>query len=192
MSHPFALFLDGSPNPAGNGMRLAGAMLEVFGGESSTARLYDMDIRPCRACGACVAECGCRERDGAAELLSRLAVSDLIVVVSPLHFTSLSAPVIAFFSRLQPYWRAKREGRILLPPRRRAGALVVTGGASYPNMFAPARAVAAAAFNSLSIPLAGMATAEGTDDMPVSKNPEALAAARALAKRMLTAIGIDG
>lgn len=185
MTPPRALVLNGSPSPAGNSMRLASAVLEALAADSDTVHLYDERILPCRACGQCAEGNACQIDDAVPGLLRRMAAADLVLIVSPLHFTSLTAPVIALFSRLQPCWRAKREGRDPLPPRRRAGGLAVTAGSSYPNMFAPARSVAAAAFYSLSIPLAGMATAANTDTLPVADNPAALAEARELAAKML-------
>jgi multimeric flavodoxin WrbA len=114
-----------------------------------------------------------------------LIAADFLIAASPIHFSSLSAPLIAFFSRLQPFWPARRRGEAPLPRRPRQAALAVTGGSDYDGMFDPAHSVAAAAFTVLGIPFAGMAAAGGTDNRPAGDNPEALAAAAALAKRML-------
>lgn len=184
------LILNGSPHPDGNGMRLASAMLEVFGG-GEVAHLYREDIRPCLGCGRCDGGIPCFIDDSMPGLLALLSEARLVVVASPLHFTSLTAPVIAFYSRLQPFWRARQAGAALLPERVRRGALVVTAGSEYANMFVPARSVTAAAFNTLPLPFAGMATAAGTDEIPVDENIAALNEARKLAAAMVEALDRD-
>jgi multimeric flavodoxin WrbA len=163
-------------------------MLEVFGGEADIIRLYDSPVRPCRGCGGCAADPVCALDGDLADFPERLAGADCLLIVSPIHFASLSAPLIAFFSRLQPFWRARRRGRDLLARRPGQSALAASGGSDYPGMFAPARAVAAAVAKTLSIPFAGLAAAAGTDRLPVAENPAALAAAARLATEMLAAV----
>lgn len=184
------LILNGSPRSDGNSMCLASAMLEVFGG-GTVAHLYREDIRPCLGCGRCDGGAPCFIDDAMPRLLALLSEARLVVVASPLHFTSLTAPVIAFYSRLQPFWRARRAGAALLPEGDRRGALAVTAGSEYANMFAPARSVTAAAFNTLPLPFAGMATAAGTDAVPAKENAVALNGARELAAAMVESLGDD-
>lgn len=180
-------------------MRLAGAMLEVFaaaGAESETVHLYEQSVMPCRACGCCrgIADAGgmygtvCPLADAMPGLARSLAAADAVVVASPLYFTSLSAPVIAFFSRLQPFWEARGQGRgapTAATGGCRQAALAVSAGAEYDNMFRPARSVAAAAFHSLGLHFAGMATAAGTDRIAAAENADALRGAAELAAMML-------
>lgn len=177
MKTTFTLVLNGSPRVGGNGMALAGAFLEALGGAHTRLDLYKRAITPCVACGICHSTGVCLLPDAMPEILDHIAGADVILVASPLHFTSLSAPVIAFFSRLQPFW----NGAAQLPPRNRHGILAVTGGSRYPEMFRPARSVSAAAFKTLGVPFHGMITASGTDSVPARENSEALGEARALA-----------
>lgn len=196
------LLLNGSPRAEGHSMRLAGAMLAVFaaaGAECEIVHLYEQALSPCRACGCCrkardaggAYETLCPLDDAMPGLARRLEAADAAVVASPLHFTSLTAPVIAFFSRLQPFWEARgRGGAVVMGGRRTAAgrgqaALAVSAGSEYADMFRPARSVAAAAFNSLAFHFAGMATAAGTDRLPAGENAPALHAAEELAATML-------
>ena len=166
-------------------MNLVQAMLAVFGGGGDVIRLYQAPPRPCRACGGCVSGLPCLLDDALDGFRERLERADFLLVASPLHFSSLSAPLIAFFSRLQPFWQASRRGAPIIPPgRRRLAALAAAGGSDYPSMFEPARKVAAAAFVTLGIPFAGMATASGTDRLPAARNALALALAADLAEEM--------
>lgn len=184
-----ALLLNGSPLEHGHSMALAQIVLRDPPADRTTVNLYHENISPCLACMACANGDACPIPDAMPKLTSMLAEADLVLVASPLHFTSLTAPVIAFFSRLQPFWQAAKLGRTpILPQRKRAAALVVTGGGDYPNMFRPARSVAAAAFNSLGLEFVGMASARGTDSLPVEKNGRALAEAGILREAIKKAL----
>lgn len=180
MSGLMSLVLKGSPAAAGNSLRLAAEVLDAVGGDRRIIDLYRSPVLPCRACARCADGNDCPLADGMAEIMGALAAADVLLIASPLHFTSLSAPLIAFISRLQPFWHARRRGAPPLPPRNRQGGLVLTAGSRYPDMFKPARSVAAAAFKSLAIPFVGMATADNTDTLPVVENAAALAAAHDL------------
>lgn len=186
IENPVTLFLNGSPHSRGNSMALAETVSEALPGAKQTIHLYKKYIQPCRDCDNCDDSgiCG-GDADAMPEVLAEVARADFIIMVSPLHFSSLTAPLIAFISRLQPAWRSLQRGGGFLPPKRRLGALLVAAGSSYPDMFRPARSVALAAFNSLSIPFAGMATAADTDKIPVRDNAQAVAEARALASRLV-------
>lgn len=177
-----SLVLNGSPRPDGNSMVLARAVADAMGGEADEEALYRRKITPCRACGACERALPCPLADDMPALLLRLASADVLIVASPLHFTSLSAPVIAFYSRLQPFWRSAERMRETFSFRPREGVLAVTAGSHYPEMFRPARSVTAAVFNTLRIRFAGMATAADTDRVPAAANAEATAVARSLGK----------
>lgn len=184
---PSTLFLNGSPHVAGNGMALAGVMADALPGAKREVRLYDKSIQPCRGCVECFGDgysCGAIVDDMPA-IIADVAQADFLIMVSPLHFSSLTAPLVAFISRLQPAWRKCQSGCGFLPPRRRLGALVLTAGSNYPEMFRPARSVALAAFNSLSIPFIGMAAAADTDRIPILENAAAVVEAKKLAERML-------
>lgn len=120
-----------------------------------------------------------------ANIMRRLAEADCLVIASPLHFTSLTAPTVAFISRLQPWWCLKlSEGRKPPEGRTRWGALLASGGSKYDNMFRPARSVAAAAFRVLGLKFAGAAGAAGSDETPVGENAAALEEIRILAERI--------
>lgn len=178
-----AVVLNGSPHRHGNGMTLAAAIVRAIGGGMDALHLYDMKIAPCRACLSCLEDGCCPIMDDMPAVLTAISGADYVILASPLHFTSLSAPLIACISRLQPLWRSPR--RVLTPVKRRIGALVVTGGGTYPEMFRPARSVALAAFNTLRTEYAGMLGVAETDRLSAADNPAALTEAEALAEKML-------
>lgn len=191
MSGPRSLVLNGSPNAAGNGAHLAGLILDALDGPFESVFLYERKIIPCRDCGVCAAGGNCPLVDDMAQILNTLFRSDVVLLVSPLHFTSLSAPLVAFISRLQPFWQAEKAGWSfpLLTGQRRRGGLVVTAGSEYPGMFEPARAVGAAAFKTLGIRFDGMVAAASTDQTPAAENSIVVADAKWLAEKMLERVG---
>ncbi len=165
-------------------MRLATVVLDGLPGERETVHLYNASVMPCRDCGACAQGSACPIDDDVPGVLEKMFAADLLLIASPLHFASLAAPLISFYSRLQPLWQAEKRA-----PAAPAGALsgiglVVTGGGEYANMFEPARAVTAAVCISLRIPFAGMATAKRTDTVSIGENNDALAEAAVLAGKM--------
>ena len=191
MSAPSTLILNGSPHTDGNSVFLARMVAAALGGHCRIVHLFGERLEPCRACLACRGGGACPIDDAMPAILDKLAGADFVVMASPLHFTSLTAPLVAFISRLQPFWHARNRGGAVdgRPPGRQSGALVVTGGANYPNMFRPARSVALAAFKSLDIPFAGMLAVPDTDRVPARDNFAAHAEAAALADSLRTMRG---
>lgn len=163
--------LNASPHAAGNTMALARALLR--GCRHTRLDLYDMALAPCRGCGACAGGRPCAIADDAPGIIRRLLDADRIVLASPVHFMSLSAPLVALVSRLQAVWQGCAR------PAGRQGALVLTAGSDREQDFGPARSVAAAALNVLGARLACVVQAGGTDALPVCNNTAALTNAAA-------------
>lgn len=184
------LLLNASPNPDGHSMRLAMAVLADLPGECETVHLYQTAITPCLDCGCCSAGQPCPIADDMRGLVARVTEASVLLIASPLHFTSLTAPLIAFYSRLQPLWHraAQGEDQQAIAGNLQAVGLAVTGGGEYKRMFEPARAVTASVCNSLRVRFAGMATAKLTDTLSLPDNPEALAEASSLAQTLQSAL----
>ncbi len=130
-------------------------------GESEILSAYQLAVRPCEACGGCAGGRECVIRDGMERVWEGLVRADCVVVASPLHFSSLSAPLVAVISRWQRVWEARRAGGAG-DGRRRFGVIVATGGAAYPGMFESARRVAAAGFVTLGVEYMGMLSVSAT------------------------------
>jgi len=158
-----AMVLNGSPHGAGHGMRMAEWLLEDLAADVSVVNLYDAGMAPCRGCTACGGLTDCVQKDGAAEAVAEALAADCLVLVSPVHFSSLSAPLVGFISRLQMVWGAGMADGTCAVGEDRPGVLLVSGGSDYPGMFEPARKVAAAAFKTMGREFTGMVCAPGTD-----------------------------
>jgi Multimeric flavodoxin WrbA len=124
-------------------------------------------------------------QDEMSSIRENLHAADMLFLVSPIHFSGLSALMTTFISRLQPEWalsqslsaeKTKESGK--------KGVLVLTAGSLYPNMFEAAKICAAAVFRTLGFTMAGMLTASQTDSIDINKNFQALERAQALGARL--------
>lgn len=177
--------LNGSPRADGNTAGMARRFAACLGGPCDMAGVYGLGVEACRACGGCAGGAGCVVADGMRAVWRGMDWADCIVLASPLHFSSLSGPLVSLIGRFQAAWtRFAAGGGAALADRKRFGVLLATGGAEYANMFAPARSVAAAAFVSLGVEFVGMAGIAGLDGggEAVAKGEEEL---RALADKVL-------
>lgn len=177
------LLLNGSPHGRlGESMALARLVTDRLPGDTVCLDLYEMVVAPCRDCGACAdgGRCPLDAADAMEEVTKGLSWSDVVLMASPLHFTSLSGPLVCCIGRMQRFWNS---GGLNGKPR--SGGLVVTGGTLYRDMFEPARRVGAAAFATLGIAWRGMAAVGNTDCVRVADNPAAQVQAAALAEALL-------
>lgn len=77
--------------------------LEAAGLETETVRLYDLDIRPCRACRRCQRDWSsfhCVQGDDVQELFDRILDSGLTVWAAPIYAWYCPAPMKALLDRL--------------------------------------------------------------------------------------------
>ncbi|HOX07858.1 MAG TPA: flavodoxin family protein [Planctomycetota bacterium] len=87
-----------SPRMDGNTAFVVGRVLEGTGAEG---RVFGMNgIEPCSACMACKGTVRCVKRDGMQAIYEALAVSDLLVVGSPIYLDHISAQAWTFLNRL--------------------------------------------------------------------------------------------
>lgn len=157
------LVLNGSPHSSGNTTALADLFLGCLGEASGgCAReilsAYDLAVAPCTACGGCVGTGVCVVDDGMRLVWEALGRADCLVIASPLHFTSLTAPLVAIISRWQSFWQLRRAvgSPSPVPSVPRCGVVVATGGAEYKDMFECARRVAYAGFVTLGVEPCGV------------------------------------
>lgn len=181
------LIINGSTREAGNTMVLTHAVLREIDGEKQFIHLNEKQVIPCLVCGQCAntGRCVLDKRDDMAAIRAALEKADRLLIASPLHFSSFTARITAFFSRLEPEWRILRKAGKTSADKRGNAGVILTGGALYPNMFEAARIVANAVFLILGRRFVGMVTAAETDTMPVENNAEALKRAANLGRKML-------
>jgi multimeric flavodoxin WrbA/uncharacterized Zn finger protein (UPF0148 family) len=97
------LALVGSPRKLGNAEILAKEMLAALpaGTEREMIRLPELDIKPCRACYACLpADRGCVIGDDMAFLLDRIRAADAVIIAAACYFLGAHTSVKTAGDRL--------------------------------------------------------------------------------------------
>lgn len=70
------------------------------GAETEVVDICTLDIRYCRACGACYAEGTCIQKDDFPDLFNKMLGADGIVIGSPVYLNNISAQLKAVFDRM--------------------------------------------------------------------------------------------
>ncbi|AMP21204.1 hypothetical protein AZF37_08590 [endosymbiont 'TC1' of Trimyema compressum] len=132
------LVLLGSPNKNSITKKLVEKLLiDVDTNNITYFDTYKMTIKPCVDCRYCFKEKGCSiKNDDMGKIYSGLEEADNVILASPMHFGTFSAPIMNVFSRLQTYWSAlnirKEEPNTIL--KRKKGILCMACGAQWLNM----------------------------------------------------------
>ena len=102
-----ALGISGSPRRGGNveilldktllGARDAGAKVEKI-------ILNNLKFRPCQECGGCYKTGICILRDDFRQTYDKIDKADVLIIASPIFFTSISAQTKMMIDRLQSRW----------------------------------------------------------------------------------------
>lgn len=179
----------GSPMKDGNTMALVNEMTHVLEGEVKVIDCYHKNIAPCKDCKYCFHKTGCSIKDDMQEIYEDIEDSDAVIIATPMHFGSVSAPMFTMFSRLQSYWSStyiRKENRTEVKPK--YGILAVTAGSKWMNMELLVEGIAKFAFGHMNAEQIGTVFAKETDQFPVKENKKVLDKAKYLAQR-LNALG---
>lgn len=128
--HENLLIITSSPVKGGNGDALAEAALKVAhesGVNASLVSLRNLEIKPCKACGACAKLGRCFQRDGMGELMPKLHAADVIIFVSPVYYNTIEARGITAINRLYPTFACAQYE---FGPRKRVGVMLTCAGSS--------------------------------------------------------------
>lgn len=111
----------GSPRRGGNTETLVDEVLRgaaEVGAETDKAVLSELDVQPCRACGACRSSGSCVIADDMAALLDRMRACSVWVLGTPVYWWGPTAQMKAFIDRWYGVDRAMFRGRgvILVVP----------------------------------------------------------------------------
>lgn len=100
--------IDGSPHRAGYTSRLIRAFRGSCppGGVWDVWRCYDYPVVPCDDCGYCHLHDGCSKPD-LESFYRLLEEADVLVIATPVHNLSYSAPLKTLLDRTQRYWAAR-------------------------------------------------------------------------------------
>lgn len=94
---------------------------------------YDLNIKPCIDCGYCskhICEC---VFDDMNVIYDKIANADNIIIISPVHVGSISAPLLAIFTRLQIYFANKFVHKLDFPFKKKHGFAIAVSGNNWPG-----------------------------------------------------------
>ncbi len=117
------LIINGSAKKGGECEKL----IEIFneGVGAPVVSAFFEDISPCVDCGGCAGTGECVIKDGMTEVYGKIKEADIIVLASPVYFSSLTGIMMNFLSRLQVFYL---NGDII--KKEKKGILLLTGGGS--------------------------------------------------------------
>ena len=128
--------LNGSPIKNGITKQITDYVFEQIDCEIKTYYAYFVDIKPCIACMYCFKNPNeCVIKDEFQEMMSDFDDADLIVLASPLHFSSFTGKLLSSISRMQYLFALKYEHKQEIPFKNKKGLTIITGGNDYPTMF---------------------------------------------------------
>lgn len=94
---------------------------------------YKIRISPCTACGYCRDISECVFSDDMTEIYSLIRDTDIMIVSSPLYFSSFPSQLKALMDRCQLIWEERKRGGAL--DKSKKGFFICTGGGDYTSMF---------------------------------------------------------
>ncbi len=112
------------------------------GAQVTKLRLYDLDLRGCQACDACLKDGRCIQQDDMQRLYPLLRSVDSIVLAAPVYAMGMPGVPKIMIDRCQPFWGLKYVLRqpLLEPGRRqRRGAFLSCAGTDLPQVFEGSR-----------------------------------------------------
>lgn len=96
------LGISGSPRKGQNCEKMIKASLEVAkerGFETSFVFISNLEVGPCKACGACMEKDSCIIEDDMKEIYEQMITADGIIVASPVYLGNYPAQLKALFDR---------------------------------------------------------------------------------------------
>lgn len=180
----YTLILNGSPRPEGDTHALLTAFRQELKGQVEQIDAYRVSLSPCVDCRRCFQGEGCAIRDGMEEIYQKVRRAQVLVLASPLYFSTLTGPLLSLCSRFQALYAARR-GRGEKGENSKAGLVLLTGGGSTKDP--------ACAFQTAGIILREMGAGQiwkaasiGTDHRPAGEDRETLRLVRDIAGRCNT------
>lgn len=137
------LVLDFSPRKKGNSAGLCAVMAEELaakGGEVASYAIRDIEVKPCKACGACKKKevPFCAQKDDFTAMLPLINECDGIVFAAPVYFGQVPGPAKDFIDRLYCFFNpARPEPLFTVKESKKMAVLLPCGGgdpASYQHI----------------------------------------------------------
>lgn len=130
------VILNGSPDKKGVTKQITDYVFADIDCEISEHWSYYSDIKPCVDCQYCFRNPNlCVIKDDFQNMMEDFREADLIVLASPLHFSSFTGKLLTSISRMQYLFALKYIHNLESDFTKKRGLTIVTGGNDYHNMF---------------------------------------------------------
>jgi len=120
------LILNGSTKKNGDTEALINAFVSRLEGEVRVVSAYN-DIAPCTDCRYCWENTGCALKDEWQDVYNFLKTCDIVVLASPIWFSSLSGPMLNMASRIQSVFSAEYFQKQKLISKEKNGVIILVG-----------------------------------------------------------------
>jgi len=180
------LIINGSPRKNGDTAALIAALRSELSGEVVEISAYRDKISPCVDCRYCYEHAACAIHDDMQTVYDD--DYDNVIIASPVYYGILTPPLMALASRLQIHHSAKHmRGEPIELRQKRGAVMLVGGGKGNPEgAFRLARVmlrILNAEYDETQA-VGSVATSFDTDTLAARDDGAALAAARAIARRL--------
>jgi multimeric flavodoxin WrbA len=114
--------------------------------------LSNLRVSPCRECRHCSIDGKCIVNDEMQQIYPKMMECDLLLIASPIFFTSVSGQLKIFIDRFQRFWALKYElGKNTISKIGRKGILISCAGSKPPDIFDCTKKITRALFDVLFI-----------------------------------------
>ncbi|MDL2212135.1 flavodoxin family protein [Erysipelotrichaceae bacterium OttesenSCG-928-M19] len=128
--------LNGSPQKNGITKQITDYLLKNINAEITTHYAYEVNVKACIACHYCFKHPNeCVIKDDFQQIMTDFAQADVVVLASPLHFSSFTGQLLSVISRMQYLFALKYEHKQEIPFKNKKGVTIITGGNDYKSMF---------------------------------------------------------
>lgn len=182
----YVLGFVGSPRHGGNTDILVEEALRAaseLGGTSKKIYLADLHIEPCKACDACRSDGVCATRDDMDAVRAEMEKADAYVIGTPVYFWGPSAQLKKFVDR---WYAFQRKGRCFMNGKK--AAVVCAFGDEDPATARNVVGMFEEAFKYLEVDFVDRLLVSAYEKGEVKNDQKALEAARALGRKVVTAI----
>jgi multimeric flavodoxin WrbA len=166
------LGISGSPKLNGLTNLLLDKALEgarASGAHTEKIVLNDLNFRPCQECGGCDKTGACILGDDMGSVYESLAGADVIIMASPIYFSSLTAQLKAMIDRCHSLWVSKYILKnIPLTKNGSKGLFLCVGGRDSGIYFEDAKKIIKAFFATLDVEYSSDLFIGGLNMMPAN------------------------
>jgi len=168
--------VNGSPLKNGITKQMTDYIFEGIDCEIKTYYSYYADIKACIACEYCFSHANeCVIKDEFQTMMTDFDEADVIVLASPLHFSSYTGKLLSSISRLQYLFALKYVHKLPIPFKNKKGLSIITGGNDYPTMFNAVKEVDAIIYDHINATKTDKILIKATDQHSIAELKEVYA-----------------